>query len=76
MRCYDIKYKIPNNPTKPDGDGVMMVCGLCPEGQVAGKIKELEENWGAVIIEIVDSSQGILDAINEAIDRIKKSRRW
>ena len=76
MRCYDIKYKIPNDPTNTSGDGVMMALELCPEGQVAGKIKELEENWGAVIIEIVDSGQGILDAINEAMDRIKKSRRW
>jgi len=76
MRCYDIKYKIPNDPTNTSGDGVMMALELCPEGQVAGKIKELEENWGAVIIEIVKSDHDVLKAINEAMDKINKSSRW
>ena len=76
MKCYDIKYKIPYNPTNPSGKGVMMVCGLCPESQVACKIKELEENWGAVILEIVKSDHDVLKAINEAMDKINRSKRW
>jgi len=76
MKCYDIKYKIPYNPTKPSGKGVMMVCGLCPESQVASRVKELEENWGAVILEIVKSDHDVLKAINEAMDKIDRSKRW
>ena len=74
MKYYDIKYKIPYNPTNPSGKGVMMVLESCPEIQVDCRIKELEEHWGAVILEIVKSDHDVLKAINEAMDKIRKSR--
>ena len=72
MKCYDIKYKIPYDPGKPSGKGCMMVLQFCPESQVDCRIKELEEHWGAVILEIVKSDHDVLKAINEAMDIIRK----
>jgi len=63
MRYYDIKYKIPNDPGNPSGNGIMMVYRLCPDNQAASKIKTLEENWGAIILEIKDTEY--LDFIRE-----------